>query len=171
MEAATLSDMEARAAVLDATAAPVEGQPSGSMMNAPMVPTAEIELQKITGELTVLLSVFANVAGSIYPKLQRVWTESTVERVGAAAAKVAQKHGWAAGFLGRWEAEIGLTLVLVPLVGPTLEAMREPEPEKGKPADKPAEKPAIAPSVTGTEAPAATEDDVLSRSVRVAVNG
>jgi hypothetical protein len=169
-----LGGMEARAAALDASAAPDLGLQSGSMMNAPGVVVISpeqqrrIDEQKVAGELSVLLSIVSGFASTMWPKLANVWTQKTIADVAESAAVVAVKRGWSAGILSKWEAEIGLALVVLPLVGPTLDAMQEPEPEKDKGKGK--QKPAV--TVTEEkEPPKATEEDVLSRPVLVAVDG
>lgn len=61
----------------------------------------------------------------LFPSLEKVYTPDVRARIAAAAAPVMQKYSFDLGaFFGRFGPEIGLVMVVVPLVPPTITAVR-----------------------------------------------
>lgn len=61
----------------------------------------------------------------LYPRLEAVYTPEVCGRLGAAAGPLMAKYGLTLGGLfDRWAPEIGFAIVALPLVRPTIEAIR-----------------------------------------------
>lgn len=167
---------EMAALVAKAGAVDAETSPQGSVgMGAPEgagTPgtslVAQDQLQQMRGQIGTMLSVLVELGKSLYPDLEKVWTEQAIAAVADRAAAVAVKRGWAVKFLAGYDEELLLLVTLFPLVQPTWKLIAP------KPEEKPVEgervdtaKPAAA--APAQEPAAATEDDVLSRPVSVTV--
>ncbi|MGZ4837652.1 MAG: hypothetical protein ACXVZR_03820 [Terriglobales bacterium] len=85
--------------------------------------------------------LFGSLIQMAMPELAGVYTDEACYAWGGAFHEVAKKHNWdAVGTMTRWGPEIGLVFASVPLVLPTVQAIRarRAEAEKKKPA-KPAD--------------------------------
>lgn len=85
--------------------------------------------------------MFGSLIQIAMPELAGVYTDQACYAWGGAFHEVAKKHNWdAVGTLNRWGPEIGLVFASVPLIVPTVQAIRarRAEAEKNKPA-KPAD--------------------------------
>lgn len=80
--------------------------------------------------------LFGSLIQMAMPELAGVYTDEACYAWGGAFHEVAKKHNWdAVGTMTRWGPEIGLVLASVPLVLPTVQAIRarRAEAEKNKP--------------------------------------
>lgn len=76
-------------------------------------------------EARQLLDVAGSILFPLYPSLERVYPENVRDRIAAAAAPVMEKYGLRLDdIFGRWAPELGLAFAVLPLVTPTLEAIR-----------------------------------------------
>lgn len=85
--------------------------------------------------------LFGSLIQIAMPELAGVYTDEACHAWGGAFHEVAKKHNWdAVGTMTRWAPEIGLVFASVPLVLPTVQAIRarRAEVEKNKPV-KPAD--------------------------------
>lgn len=70
--------------------------------------------------------MFGGILSIAMPEMKGVYTEDKCLAWGAAMAQVAQKYGWDAGeTMSRWAPEIALTVASIPLVLPTMEAIKQ----------------------------------------------
>ena len=79
--------------------------------------------------------LFGSLIQMAMPELAGVYTDEACYAWGGAFHEVAKKHNWdAVGTMTRWGPEIGLVLASVPLVLPTMQAIRarREEAEKSK---------------------------------------
>lgn len=71
----------------------------------------------------------------MYPQLATVYTPEVCKRLGEAGAPVLAKYGLTLGGLfDRWAPEIGFAIVALPLVRPTIDAMRADNGKAAEPA-------------------------------------
>lgn len=108
-------------------------------------PAAQQPVADPAKEAADLIQFARSLLLPLYPRLESVYTPDVCARLGAAAGPLLAKYGLTlGGIFDRWAPEIGFCIVALPLVRPTIEAMRpEPEPEP-KPAGATAAQPSAA---------------------------
>lgn len=109
--AESAAEEAAHLARLNATAA--EGEPEGGPH---LVDTAEPPAVNLEAELSALLRVGVAVLGPMFPSLREIYTNETIQTVGAVVAPVCRKNGWLSqGVGGKYAEEMAAGAVLLPL--------------------------------------------------------
>lgn len=77
-------------------------------------------------EIAIALRLVVQIAAPLYPSLDPIYSEEVCGRIGAAVVPVCIKYGinLDGGFFAKWGPEIGLLMVVGPLIPPTVLAMR-----------------------------------------------
>lgn len=102
------------------TGAAAAAQPGAS-------PIAEQPAVDPAKEAADLIEFARSLLLPLYPRLEAVYTPEVCGRLGAAAGPLMAKYGLTLGGLfDRWAPEIGFAIVALPLVRPTIEAIRGP---------------------------------------------
>jgi hypothetical protein len=111
---ATLDDLQAEAASIDAQAAPE------TFAAEPETPKLDV-----AAEVAALLLTAAGLLSPAFPSLGTIYTEPTCRRLGDAAAPVMEKYGLSVGGLfERWGLEITLAAVALPVALATVQGIR-----------------------------------------------
>lgn len=108
---------------------------------------AAASIDSEAGEIASMIEACVALAVPMYPKLEKVYTKETCERLGKVTAALAAKYGWTVGgFFERWGVEVAFAVTVVPVAIQTAKIVREGE---VKPA-----------SVTPSSSAAQAADDV-----------
>lgn len=139
------------AAAADAAQGTPAAQPGADPAAAPPVAPKDHK-----AEAADLLKFASGLLFPLYPSLAKVYTPEIIDRLSCAAGPLLEKYGVnLESMFGRWGPEIGFAIVAVPLIAPTVEAIRADraalkaaaEPPKAEAADqvKPADPQPLAP--------------------------
>lgn len=111
-----LDQLGAELAGLEASAAPTPPAPG-----APGAP-APVDYQ---AECSMLVSFAFDTLAPFYPATCAAWSAEKRAALVAACVPLATKYGFTLGGLfDRWGPEVGLALVVVPMIGPTMAGLR-----------------------------------------------
>jgi hypothetical protein len=151
--------LAAAAAVLDVEAARVEegaGAP-GAPSEAPPAPVDR------AAEATDLVEFCSTLLFPLWPRLETVYLPAVRARLAGAAVPLMAKYDFSlSDFFKAWMPEIGFAMVAVPLVTPTLQAIRADRAER-KASEVSAAKPAATPEPSPVSN-AAIAADMLARA-------
>lgn len=114
---AELDALQGEAAAVDELIAPQVVEPQQDAQP----PQAANEAAEIVGLLTIASGLFAPV----FPSLQKIYTQETMQQIAAAAVPVMNKHGWSTGdVLGKYAEELALAAVALPVALATLQGVK-----------------------------------------------
>lgn len=117
------SEMAASLAALQAQAGPEPGQEG--QQGAEGMEAQEHERVPLSVELADAIAMGVNVLAPMFPTLERVYTQQTVQRLAVATERVCNKRGWLQGGLfGGQSEEVMLAAVLVPVALSTWAAIK-----------------------------------------------
>lgn len=143
-EAASIPELDQ----LGAQLADIEAQAAPAAPGAPEAPAAPADPAQ---ECELLVSFAFDTLAPWYPATCAAWTPEKRAALKTALVPLAGKYGFSlAGMFDKWGPEVGLALVVVPMIGPTMQGLA---------ADKKAPAPAAAPAAPAglaSAAPAAT---------------
>lgn len=106
-------------------------------------------------EARELIEFAAGLFFPLSPSLATVYTDEVRERLAEKGAPVLKKYGLnLSALFGRWDAEIGFAIVAVPLIAPTIEAIRADRQAAARPA----------PPGVPVPDPSAAADDAAART-------
>lgn len=111
------AEESAHLARLNAGAAQTDAEPNDGPH---LVDTAGPPAVNLEAELSALVRVAVAVLGPIFPSLREIYTNDTIQTVGAVVAPVCRKRGWLAnGVGGKYAEEMAACAVLAPIAAAT----------------------------------------------------
>lgn len=153
-----VQDPELRAIEIEARA--IEGDQAAAVNPPdPDAPPAPEPLDPVQ-EARDLLDFAYDSLTPIYPSLEKVYTPAVRDRIARSGGKLLAKYGVSlADIFGAWGEEIAFAMVVLPLVVPTVQAIRADREAAAAPAPaKPAQPPANAPEQPRFEEPPAGDN-------------
>lgn len=108
-----LKQLEVEAVAVDAANAPPNPEAQAEQEQAAQAAQDAISQEaEIVGLLTITAALFT----PMFPSLEAIYTQQTIQSIASAAVPVMQKHGWNAGsLLGKYGEEFALLAVLAPV--------------------------------------------------------